>query len=49
MGNRYVTIKPLKNKHIQLKEVLQLFSHEELKEIIITKIKTVRLFVINDC
>ena len=40
MGNRYVAIKPLKNKYIQLKEVLQLFSHEELKEIITTKIKT---------
>ena len=40
MGNRYVAIKPLKNKHIQLKEVLQLFCHEELKEIITTKIKT---------
>ena len=40
MGNRYVAIKPLKNKHIQLKEVLQFFSHKELKEIITTKIKT---------
>ena len=49
MGNRYVVIKPLKNKHIQLKEVFQLFSHEELKEIIIIKIETVWLFVINDC
>ena len=38
MGNRYVAIKPLKNKQIQLKEVLQLFSHEELKETITTKI-----------
>ena len=40
MGNRYAAIKPLKNKHIQWKEVLQLVSKEELKEIITTKIKT---------
>ena len=38
-----------KNKHIQLKQVLQLFSREELKEIITTKIKSMRLFIINDC
>ena len=49
MGNRYAAIKPLKNKHIQLKQVLQLFSHEELKKIIATKIKPVWLFSINDC
>ena len=41
MGNRYVVIKPLKNRHIQLKELLQLFSHEQLKEIITIKIKAV--------
>ena len=41
MGNRYAAIKPLKNKYIQLKEVLQLFSHEELKEIITTKTKRI--------
>ena len=40
MGNRQVAINPLKNKHIQLKEILQLFSKEELKDIITTKIKT---------
>ena len=40
-GNRYVAVKPLKNKHLRLKEVLQLSSHEELKEIITSKIKTV--------
>ena len=40
IGNRYSAIKPLKNKHIQLKEVLQLFSREELKEIIMNKIKS---------
>ena len=45
MHNRYFAIKPLKNKHIQLKEVLQLFSHEELKEIITTKIKTITVSV----
>ena len=39
----------IKNKHIQLKEVLQLFSHEELKKIITTKIKALWLFIINDC
>ena len=41
MGNRYASIEPLKNKHIQLKELLQLFSHEVLKETIATKIKPV--------
>ena len=30
---------------MQLKEVLQLFSHEQLKEIITTKIKRMWLFV----
>ena len=40
MGNRQVAINPLKNKHIQLKEILHLFSKEELKDIITTKIKT---------
>ena len=39
MSNRCATIKPLKNKYIQLKEVLHLFSHEKLKEIIATEIK----------
>ena len=34
---------------MQLKQVLQLFSLEELKEIITTKIKSMRLFIINDC
>ena len=41
MGNKYAAIKPIKNNHIPLKEVLQSFSHEKLKEIITTKIKTV--------
>ena len=41
MGNKYATIKTIKHNHIQLKEVLQLFSHEKLKEIITTKTKTV--------
>ena len=36
MNNGYAAIEPLKNKRIQLKEVLELFSHEELKEIITT-------------
>ena len=47
MGNKYALIKPLKNKHIQWKEVLQLFSHEEIKEGITSKTKTVWLFVIH--
>ena len=34
MGNKYVVIEPIKNNHIQL------FSHEKIKEIITTKIKT---------
>ena len=47
MGKRYAWIKPLKNKHIQLKELLKLFSHEELKEIITSKIETMWLFIIH--
>ena len=31
MGNRYAAIKTIKNKSIQLKDVLQLFFHEEFK------------------
>ena len=31
MSNRYAAIKPIKNKSIQLKDVLQLFFHEEFK------------------
>ena len=31
MGNRYAAIKPTKNKSIQLKDVYQLFFHEESK------------------
>ena len=31
MGNRYAAIKSIKNKSIQLKDVLQLFFHEEFK------------------
>ena len=31
MGNRYAAIKPIKNKSIQLKDVLQLFFHEKFK------------------
>ena len=33
---------------MQLKEILQLFSKKELKEIITTKIKTVWLFIISN-
>ena len=40
MNNKYAMTKTIKNKHIQLK-VLQLFSKEELKEIITTKIKSI--------
>ena len=31
LQHRYAAIIPLKSKHLQLKEVLQLFSHEQLK------------------
>ena len=30
MGNRYTAIKPLKNKYIELKEVLQLFYMKKI-------------------
>ena len=39
MGDRYTTIKPLKNRHKQL------FPKEELKEIKTTKTKTMSLFI----
>ena len=39
--NRYAVVKPLENKHTRLKEVLQLSSHEELKEIVTSRIETV--------
>ena len=32
--NRYATMKPIKNKYIKLKEILQSFSHEEITNII---------------
>ena len=47
MSNRYAAIKPLKYEHIQLKEVLQLSSHEELKEIIKSEIETMWLLIIH--
>ena len=36
--NRYTTVKPIKNKHIKLKEILQSFSHEEITNFIMQKI-----------
>ena len=30
-NNRYAAIKPIKDKYIKLKEILRLFTHEELK------------------
>ena len=36
--NRYAGIKPIKDKYIKLKEILRLFTHEELKEYIMNKI-----------
>ena len=36
--NRYAAIKPIKNKYIKLKEILQSFSHEEITNIIMQKI-----------
>ena len=37
-NNRYATIKPVKNKYIKLKEILRLFSHKEISDIIKQKI-----------
>ena len=36
--NRYAAIKPIKNKYINLKEILQSFSHQEITNIIMQKI-----------
>ena len=36
--NRYAAIKPIKNKYINLKEILQSFSHQEITSIIMQKI-----------
>ena len=35
---RYATIKPVKNKYINLKEILRLFSHKKISDIIKQKI-----------
>ena len=35
---RYATIKPIKNKYIRLKEILQSFSHKEICDMIMQKI-----------
>ena len=35
---RYATIKPMKNKYIRLKEILQSFSHKEICDMIMQKI-----------
>ena len=37
-NNRYATIKPVKNKYIKLKEILWLFPHKEISDIIKQKI-----------
>ena len=37
-NNRYATIKPVKNKYIKLKEILRLFSHKEISDMIKQKI-----------
>ena len=37
-NNRYTAIKPIKNKYIKLKEILRLFSREEISDIIKQKI-----------
>ena len=37
-NNRYATIKPIKNKYIKLKEILRLFSHKQISDIIKQKI-----------
>ena len=37
-NNRYATIKPVKNKYLKLKEILRLFSHKEISDIIKQKI-----------
>ena len=33
-NNRYATIKPVKNKYIKLNEILRLFLHKEISDII---------------
>ena len=37
-NNRYAAIEPVKNKYIKLKEILRLFSHKEISDIIKQKI-----------
>ena len=37
-NNRYAAIKPVKNKYIKLEEILPLFSHKEISDIIKQKI-----------
>ena len=39
-NNRYAALKPIKNKYIKLKEMLQSFSHKEISDIIKKKIVT---------
>ena len=36
--NIYATLKPIKNKYISLKEILQCFSHKEMSDMIVQKI-----------
>ena len=39
-NNRYATLKPIKNKYIKLKEILQSFTHKEISDFIKKKIIT---------
>ena len=39
-NNRYAALKPIKNKYIKLKEILESFSHKEISDFIKKKIIT---------
>ena len=39
-NNRYAALKPLKNKFMRLEKMLKTFSHKELKEYILNRIRT---------
>ena len=39
-NNRYAALKPIKNKYIKLKEILQSFTHKEISDFIKKKIIT---------
>ena len=46
-NNRYATIKPVRNKSIKLKEILRLFQHEEISDVI-KKYHSMKYFF-NEC